>query len=388
MTVFVLAFALLGAYLLFVSHAATPYGSAEAESGAVTGSASVITDGTGSGGKAVQFGSLAATSSFVQVCGLQLCLNGKPFVIHGGTAYGTYSQPATEVALAQQGKVNTLELVEFDTHYHVLSDTMSSATWTRLDSFVAAAKTAGLHVILNLSEYAQSLQAAGQTPTTTDWQSYLSFIANRTNSVTGIQYKDDPTIAMVEIFGEICYPGETGSTCPAGTTGTTAEMQSFFSRTEIEWHALAPNILISSGGFSHLDNTDNPTGVSNGIPWQAITSDPADAVCDLEVNSTNDYSKSVPKFTSYCKQIGKPWFLSAWSSCYQDTGYPYYLATDTAMASHAQDMYNVEHGQTPSNEVAVGSDFWNLRDMGVAPGHCDLGPAYPLTWAAIQSNAP
>jgi len=324
--------------------------------------------------------SVAATSTgFVQVCGTQLCLNGQPYVIHGATAYGAYDQPSAEISLAQEGKINTLELVEFDTEYHTLSDTMSSATWTRVDKFIAAARQAGLHVILNLSEYGQSLQAAGHTATTTDWGNYLNFIANRTNSVTGVQYKNDPTIAMVEIFGEICYPGETDSGCPAGTSGTAADMQAFFHRTETEWKALAPRILISTGGFSHLNGA-----TSSGIPWQNIVSDPANATCDIEINSSDDLYQAIGKFTSYCKKIGKPWFLSAWSACYQDIGYPYYSATDAAMATHGQEMYYIQQGGSPAAMPAVGSDFWNLLDAGVAPGHCDLSPAFPKTWAVIQ----
>jgi hypothetical protein len=256
----------------------------------------------------------------VSVCGGSLCAGGRPFVIRGASAFGTYAEPQKEVTLAKRAHLNTLELIEFDTRYHVLSDTVSTATWDRVDTFIALARSHGLHVILNLSEYGQALQAAGETPTTVDWGPYLSFIANRSNTADGLVYKNDPTIAMVELFGEICSPGETGSTCPAGTTGTTGEMQSFFHRTEMEWHALAPNILVSSGGFSHLVRPDSPPGVSNGIPYQAIYSDPANDVCDLEVNSANDYNDAVPKVTGYCKAVGKPWFLSAWSSCYQDPG--------------------------------------------------------------------
>ena len=396
-SIITLIVAILGVHFIIGSHATSPFTSTEAESGKITGSASIQNDTNASAGKFIKFGAANNNSGFVTVCGLSLCINGQNFTIHGATAYGTYSQPSTEIALAQASKINTLELVEFDTQYHTLSDTESTATWTRVDQFIADAKAAGIHVILNLSEFGQSLQKLGITPTTIDYNTYtdsansintpyLSFIANRTNTITGVQYKNDPTIAKVEIFGEICFPGESDTTCPAGTSGTTAQMQSYFSRTENEWHSLAPNILISSGGFSHLDSTDNPTGVSSGIPYQAIYNDPANSVCDLEVNSTNDYNNSVPKVTNYCKQIGKPWFLSAWSSCYQDTGYPYYLATDQAMATHAQDMYNLVHGQSPSNEVGIGSDFWNLRDIGVSAGHCDIGPAYPLTWSTIQNN--
>jgi hypothetical protein len=184
---------------------------------------------------------------------------------------------------------------------------------------------------------------------------------------------------MVELFGEICYPGETDSTCPAGTSGTAEQMEQFFDRSETEWHALAPNILISSGGFSHLDG--NTT-----IPWQAIVADPDNSVCDLEVNSPNDYNESVGKFTNYCQSLGKPWFLAAWSSCYDTSSYPYYLATDADMADHAVLMYGLADGTAPAPYTAVGSDFWNLQDDGVSPGSCDLGPAFPQTWSVVRNN--
>jgi hypothetical protein len=328
-------------------------------------------------------GPSAAADPFVQVCGTQLCSGGTPFVIHGATAYGTYDQPAAEVALARQAGLNTLAIVEFETRHHSLSDTMSPATWTRVDRFIAAAKAGGLHVVLTLSSYAQSLQYAGQTPTRTDWQTYLSFIANRTNTITRVQYKNEPAIAMVQLWGEICYPGESDRTCPAGTSGTAADMKSFYHRTLAQWHTLAPHILASTGGFSHLNNS-----TSSGIPWQDIMSDAANPLCELEVNSTGDVRGSVNKVTSFCQRIGKPWYLAAWSSCYADHGYPFYTPSDTTMASHAQDMYNIQHGGAPAAMPAAGGEFWNLRDRDVAPGHCDIGPRFPQTFAVVQKDSP
>ncbi len=71
-------------------------------------------------------------SPFVTVCGSGLCVDDAPFRERGATAYGQYSDPVSEVALARRADLNTLELVEFDTRYHTLSDTESSATWDRV----------------------------------------------------------------------------------------------------------------------------------------------------------------------------------------------------------------------------------------------------------------
>ena len=322
-------------------------------------------------------------SPFVHRCGRQLCISDEPFLIHGATAYGTYDRPASEIELALKAHLNTLAVVEFETKHHVLSDAMSTATWTRVDKFIATARAAGIHIILTLSSYAQSLQKAGRTPTRTDWYTYLKFIANRINTVTKVPYRDEPTIAMVQIWGEACFPGETDSTCPAGTSGTAAEMISFYHRTLTEWKLLAPHVLITTGGFSHLN-----TPKSSGIPWQAIMSDPADPLCELEVNSRGDLNGSVSKVTNFCQHLGKPWYLAAWSSCYADPGYPIYTSTDTEMARHAQDMYDVGQGGAPAAMPAVGTAFWNLKDAGVTPGLCDISPAFPRTFSVIQSNAP
>jgi len=308
-------------------------------------------------------------------------LSGQPFTIHGATAYGTYDRPQTEVDLAVRAKLNTLAIVEFETKYHSLSSTMSEATWSRVDQMVAAAKTAGLHVVLTLSGYAQSLQAAGVTPTRADWGQYLAFIANRVNTVTHIRYRDEPTIAMVQLWGEICYPGESDGTCPAGTSGTATDMINFFHRTLTQWHALAPNIVASTGGFSHLNGKN-----SSGIPWQSIMADPANPLCEIEINSPNDVTGTVAKVTSYCKSLGKPWYLAAWSSCYASSSYPFHTPSDSTMAAHARAMYAISHGGTPAAYSAVGSEFWNLRDRGVSAGHCDIGPAFPQTFGVVQAG--
>jgi len=188
-----------------------------------------------------------ASSPYLAVCETSLCLGGQVFRVKGATAYGEYDDPSTEIAAALAANVNTLEMVEFETEYHTLSDTMSEATWTRVDKFVAAVSSAGLHVIFNLSSYGQSLEAAGQTATTVDWMPYLKFITTRVNTVSHVTYREDPTIAMFELFGEIPQPTGTG------TNGTPQEMTDFYHRTLGELATLDPSHLRSTGGFSYLD---------------------------------------------------------------------------------------------------------------------------------------
>jgi hypothetical protein len=343
-------------------------------------------------------------SSFVTVCGSQLCLRGTAFRIKGATAYGQYGNASSEIATAKSGGLNTLELVEFDSNYHDLADTEASDTWNTVDAFIAAAGQAGLHVVLNLSEYGQSLQAAGYTMSSAatgsnwpnlgwqgDWNQYVDFIANRVNTVSGVGYKNDPTIAMVEIWGEIPAPnGDGGPPSCASTCWTTAQMQAFYANTEARWHADAPNILISSGGFSYLNDS------GSGIPWQAIMSNSSNAVCDLEINSYDDRDTTVPMVTPYCQQLAKPWFLAAWSACSNSNQGSWDInnwlqstpsATDTAMAAHVQNMYAVAAGSTAATYPAIGSDFWNLGPQTY--NTCDLGPSSPespsKTWAAVQA---
>lgn len=141
-----------------------------------------------------------------------------------------------------------------------------------------------------------------------------------------------------------------------------------------------PNHIISSGGLSYIN-------YNSGIDWKTIMSDPNNQVCGVEINSSGDRNTSVPNVSGLCKQLGKPWFLAAWSSCYQAGGGDLTNEPDIPhMTTHAQDMYNVEKGAAPAAMPAIGSDFWNLANSASNPGTCDLSPQFPAVWSVIQNN--
>ena len=142
-------------------------------------------------------------------------------------------------------------------------------------------------------------------PVTTDRGPVPNFIATRVNTVTGVRYANDLTIAMVELWGEIPAPNYPKS------VGTTLQITDFYARSLAEWKADAPHILASSGGLSYINDAHS------GIDWRSIMANPDNASCDVEVNSTGDLSVSVPSVAAYSQVARKAdGLLAAWSSCY------------------------------------------------------------------------
>jgi hypothetical protein len=321
-----------------------------------------------------------SVEGFVQVCGTGLCLNGRPYgPIHAATTYGAFKDPAGVVTLAKEAGLGELELVNYSVIHHDLESQTAENTWLRVDRLVAEAKANGLRVILNFSGYGWSLNRAGIKGVTHNWGPFLSFVANRTNTVTGIRYAEEPAVLMLELWGEIPAPnyGEPGR-------GTTAETTEFFRRTLAQLHAAFPRHIGATGGFSHLNRE------SSGIDWRTIVSLPQSPLCQMEINSWNDRDITTPKFTQFCKDLGKPWSLAAFSSC---EGTPHSLgdinhwATDSLMAAHHRDMYQVSRGAAPAAYPSVGAQFWNLRNDVARENLCSIGHQYPRTLAEVRAWA-
>jgi hypothetical protein len=322
---------------------------------------------------------------FVYAQGRQTLLDGAPFVMHGATVYGWgIDNRAALINLALQARLNMIEPVNFESTFHDLSTSMSESTWTRIDDLLDRCRTAGLKLLLNLSGYGHSLAAAGQKPATTDWGAFLTFVMNRVNTVNGRRYRDDNTIAKIEVYGEIEAPNYAEP-----MRSTTAETTAFFARTLRQLRALTSSHLISTGGFSYLD-TEN-----SGIDYQTIMADPYNQTCDVEINSFPDRDVAVPKVAAYAGQIGKPWFLAAFSSCQGAAGFTgdaNHWADDAAMAGHLDDCYRIARAQGATAPAptypACGAHFWNLAQTAAATGNCDISPNYPLSFAKVQQWSP
>ena len=350
--------------------------------------------------------SAQSTGSFVHVCntnGLEgLCLGGQPFIMDSGVGYGTYEDPGPEMTLANQAGLNTVEADEFgDPDNHDLSDITSPATWARLWAWIDSAQSHGLHVLLNLSEYGQALCDAGVDPYTptalvSDWQPFLSFVTkNEDPAVPGQTIAHDPTIAMIEVWGEVIAPDGDGlgqAGCHIAPTST-QQLTDFYAATLDDLRGDDPDQLLSTGGFSFLNEYPDPPGSGNpaGIDYRAIFALANNDVCDVEDNSEGDQTVGVPLAAAYCGNRGpvaKPWLLSAWSACYEPATPGYQdFSSDAAMATHARAMYKLAAtGGQAHEDPSTGTSFWSLRPTSGQTVGCGISPAFPQTFAAVTAG--
>ena len=265
---------------------------------------------------------------------------------------------------AQAAHLNTIRITNW-LHEEPGNDPYEESRWVIVDMTLAQAAAARLHAILDLSTYRNFLYNSGVNPYAQDWSTFISFVANRRNTITGVAYRDDPTIALVGFAGEV--DGIKGNTDPRSPT--TAQLNAFYQRSFGEWRALDTRHLLEPGGLLHYS-------WDSGIDWRTIFSY-AD-VCSIHNYSSAD-TDATPTVAAYCASIGKPWITEefGWS---QAVG-------DATRAQNFQAMYALQR-----TNHAAGVAVWYLGGQlagvnGVTETY-DVNTATPLTWNTMVASAP
>ena len=243
-----------------------------------------------------------ATTGFVTAVGTHLEAKGKPFYIHGASIYHTSNRGglanlSNTLDLAQAANLNTIRLVNFFDETGATADApYDAADWQHVDTILAALSDRGLRAILDLSAFRNHLVNRGLvTGSFADecdegavrgpayegtnpykaslfpaWDSFLQFVAQRVNTINGVTYSADPTIAVVSIAGEPAPPG----TEDCGKPASSQELTDFYAHAFATYKTFDANHLLSNGGFFKLDWEEHYLGGSSGIDWQAIFSLP------------------------------------------------------------------------------------------------------------------
>jgi plastocyanin len=381
----------------------------------------------------------AAASPFVSADHTRLEIAGTPWFMNGASTYGTSnpggSQPiGAEVSLALDAGLNTLRIVNvFDERGVDANAPYDEASWERVDHLLAAMSASGLHAILDLSAFRNHLQnrelylegsqalgggyavpteCAGRTGDDLDrcagarwcienpasctdpysparataWDDFLGSVATRTNTVTGVEYRDDPTIALVSFAGEPNPPNSGEPLKP-----TTQELTDFYARVFDQWKAYDPNHLVTSGGLLHVD-WEELYGGPSGIDYEAIWSLP-----NQDVLSIHDYFAHFPataandtkawKIATAAATVDKPWITEEFGYLQQPVdGSTTYTESDRGVwftDLYATQMDPERLGVT-GVVPAAGVSFWNLGPE-VDPASHDVNPSTAATWAAVQA---
>ncbi len=357
--------------------------------------------------------SLTATlGGFVQAVGTSLVLDGQPFrtfgaAIYETSNYGHTADPDQVFGWASAAHLNTLRLV--DIFNQVTTDPgapYAEADWQRIDALIARSRGAGMKVILDLSSYRNWLvnssvishgwvdncmdngdrtpvDYAALDPYTVahraDWTTFMTWVANRVNKVTGVTYRNDSTILVVSIAGEPVGPGY--GIC--GHAVSAQELTDFFAWSLGEWKSLDPHHLRSSGGlqgtYAGLDSNGNPIPSGQQVDGIAIFS-----LADNTLPSLHTYPPQAtalpladgqtPVLAPVAQSLAKPWFTEEFGFR-QDDG-------DSFRASEFGFVYDE---QTANG--SAGSLFWNLGPE-VGLGTFDVNPSTPQTWARVLAEAP
>jgi endo-1,4-beta-mannosidase len=357
---------------------------------------------------------------FVTADGPQLMTDGNPWYLHGASTYHTTNRggpndPDQIIGMAQDAGLNTLRIGEmfhqYATGYPEESGPPShapydEADWARTDRFLDKLREAGLRAILDLSAFRNFLVhrdiAAGpdytrictdgigvtvaerrsvldqispyRTDVLPEWDTFINFVANRVNTVNGLAYKDDPTIAIVSFAGEAGPP----DSLDCGRAHSGAELTNFYDRVFTKWKTLDQTHLLSNGGLIHLDwaelhgDTDG-----SGINWQDIFS-----LQGNDIPSIHTYPARIddgvpadfqsPKVSAFLADLGKPWFT-------EEFGWQQGVSDATRAAN-----YRWLYGRQQACGSA-GAAFWNLGNE-LAGGTFDVNPGTPLAFGAVQQG--
>lgn len=303
-------------------------------------------------------------STYLVASGQTLLLNGSTFHLYGASTYGGLDNPSQSCSDAVTAKLNTIRITNW-LHEEAGQNPYEEARWVLVDGLIAQARTSSLKVILDLSTYRNFLFNSKLNPYIQDWSTFISFVANRVNTVNGQTYKTDTTIGMVGFAGEV--DGITGN--PDPRCPTTAQLSTFFQTVFGQWRALDANHLLQPGGLFHLNG-------DSGIDWRTIFSY-AD-VAAIHNYSTED-STNTAVVAAYCASINKPWIT-------EEFGFPQSIA-DVTRAADYQTIYTLQ-----TTNSAAGVAFWNLgrQILGVngVTDTYDVNTSTPLTYAKVTANAP
>ncbi|XP_062165469.1 mannan endo-1,4-beta-mannosidase 7-like [Alnus glutinosa] len=272
-----------------------------------------------------------ADDGFVKTRGVQLMLNGSPFYANGFNAYWlmyTATDPSERYKVSsafQEASKRGLTIGRTwafsDGGYRPLQSSPGSyneQTFQGLDFAISEAGKHGIKLVLSLvdnyenyggkKQYVEWARSQGQSITSEDdfftnslvkgfFKNHIKTVLTRRNSLSGIAYKDDPTIMAWELMNEPrCNSDPSGKTIQAWIT----EMASYLKSIDGN-HLLEAGL---EGFYGESKRSSNPNGYQEGSDF--ITNN---QIPDIDFATVHSYPDQWITGSSEETQLS---FLNSW----------------------------------------------------------------------------
>jgi mannan endo-1,4-beta-mannosidase len=256
------------------------------------------------------------TSGFVQRSGSNLTLNGQPFQFTGFNFYNANSKGNCAYSGNLNDMSNWTPGIEVMRAWYFQKFTITNGTrdWSKFDASLAAAKAHGIKVIPALGdEWDFGCDSTGQKTLAWYQTGYKNIDANTDggNYLTSYRqfaidfanrYKDDPTIAIIQLMNE--PDGRTGSGCDE--TAAISALTGFTNDVADAMRAVDPNHIIMLGSQGQGQCGER------GGDYQTVMNASGNQVCEYhDYNPPNvpiggDSTNGEQVRINQCNTIGKP----------------------------------------------------------------------------------
>ncbi|KAJ3704321.1 hypothetical protein LUZ61_008026 [Rhynchospora tenuis] len=360
----------------------------------------------------------AEGGGFVQTRGVQFVLNGNPFYANGFNAYWLMTLASDPT---QRDKVSTV-LSEAPSHSlsvartWAFSDGGSDAlqyspgsyneqTFKGLDFVVAEAGKYGVKLILSLvnnydsfggkKQYVDWARSQGQSISSDDdfftnslvkqyYKNHVKAVLTRVNTITGVAYKDDPTIFAWELMNEPrCQSDPSGATIQKWITEMAAHIKSIDTNHMLEaglegfyaptatHNQVNPSMQVGTDFISNnlISGIDFATLHSYPDQWMANTND------DAQLSFLNNWLDA--HIEDAQNVLHKPLLITEFGKSLKDPNY-----NNNQRDALFSTIYSKIYLSARNGGAAAGGLFWQL----FAPGMDNYRDGYEVILGEIPST--
>lgn len=307
--------------------------------------------------------------AFVQATGTHFTLNNNIFVPIGASVYGHYGSNANfleRINAAVAMKLNILRYINFLQPYDATAGAeYNESVWSKIDYGLNQARQAGIKILLDLSDISGFAEARGyatfDSNYTTLYQSVVAWLAERTNTFNSLKYKNDDTIAIFAISGEV-------GDMPLGVAYT------FFNTIGGAMKNAGFQQIIQAGGMKPEQIVSASYGYVNYNPIDILSSSNIDCASTHPYYTFSDMNTLFPVLNTYSIAKNKPWFIEEFG----------FRDKDNQKREDFRRVYKLGF-----QNKAAGILFWNLDENEYASGYSNFGVSTagitPETYQLIKS---